>query len=84
MVYGVWLRRKPNDWQAFQDDLAKLFDAGPLEELPERIKAGRCEASNRDDRHPFRNLSLFFDEPLRNPWRSEAIQVGQKVEAGLP
>lgn len=80
MAYGIWLRRAPADWQAFRDDLARRFHEGDLEEFPERIKQARCEAAGaRDPADPFRNLTLFWDDPRRNPWRDgQLTQPGQR------
>lgn len=80
MMYGIWLRRSPVDWQAFRNNLRTLFEGGVLEELPVRIRDARRDACDESDpQHPFRNLTLFWDEPRRNPWeQGELTEPGQK------
>lgn len=79
MTYGVWLRSDPADWQAFREDLATVFSAGDLEAMPERIKEARRKAGGaQDPANPFRNLTLFWDDPRRDPWRDKFTQPGQR------
>lgn len=80
MAYGIWLRHDAADWQAFREDLATVFSAGDMEAMPERIKEVRRKAAGTlDAANPFRNLTLFWDDPRRNPWRDgELTQPGQR------
>lgn len=80
MAYGIWLRRDPADWQPFREDLTTVFSTGDMEAMPERIKEARREAGGtQDPANPFRNLTLFWDDPRRNPWaQGELTQPGQR------
>lgn len=65
-AFAVWPRRDAPDEAQFRQMLSNAVRSGRLDELPQRIRALRV-AALRDPQHPGGALTLFWDDPDRNP-----------------
>ena len=65
-AFAVWPRRDAPDEGQFRQMLSNAVRSGRLDELPLRIRALRLAALN-DPQHPGGALTLFWDDPARNP-----------------
>jgi hypothetical protein len=81
MPFGFWLRREPPDWRAFQAELDELLTIGQLDDVPHHLKKFRlCAAGDKQRGHPGSWLTLFWDDPARNPLGAPLETIGQRAE----
>jgi hypothetical protein len=75
MAFGIWQRRAPKDWQSFRERIEELIAGRALDDVPPRVKSARA---NRQVRH----LTLFWDDPHRNPWGDDHEQLQSPEQRG--
>ena len=75
MAFGIWQRRAPEDWQSFRERIEELIAGRALDDVPLRVKSARA---NRQVRH----LTLFWDDPERNPWGDDHEQLQSPEQRG--
>lgn len=65
-AFALWPRCAPANEQNFRQLLCNAVQSGALEQLPQQIRELRLKALN-DPQHPGGALTLFWDDPERNP-----------------
>jgi hypothetical protein len=65
-AFALWPRREAGDEQTFRQLLQNAVRSGELDDLPQIIKQLRS-AALADPQHPGCALTLFWDDPDRNP-----------------
>lgn len=77
--YAFWVRQEPQDWPTLKERLDNVLLAGPFYELPQRLRKVREGArSTSDPNHLGCALTLFWDDPQRNPLRAKFATIAQR------
>jgi hypothetical protein len=77
-AFAFWPRHCPADLDRFQELLRNAVQRNGLDDIPANVLLARQEALNDQD-HPGCALTLFWDDPDRNPL---AIQTTQPETSG--
>jgi hypothetical protein len=68
MPYGVWVRNQPANWESFRTAIDNLLLVSRFDTLPRELQRLRAAAAQSSDTaHAGHNLTLFWDDPARNP-----------------
>ncbi len=77
--YAFWVRQEPQDWPTLKERLDNVLLAGPFYGLPQRLRKVREGArSTSDPNHLGCALTLFWDDPQRNPLRAKFATIAQR------
>ncbi|HYP29644.1 MAG TPA: hypothetical protein VE262_23225 [Blastocatellia bacterium] len=77
---ALWGRKAPSDWRAFKTKLEHFLVSGTLEAMPQKLKIIRAEATAAaaaDADHLGCSLTLFWDDPERNPMNEQLRPIGR-------